>query len=293
MARALSSVLAPERLTLIVNVGDDDFVYGVHVAADLDTVTYTLAGIEGPHGWGIAEDTFQVMDEMAIRGVDASFRLGDRDLATCLYRTDLLNKGVPLTTITTQLAGSIGVGCHILPASNDPVRTMVGLVDGSWLTFQDYFVRRRHRDPVAKLDFVGAANSRPAPGVLEAIAAADLLVVAPSNPPLSIWPILEIPGIRNAVCDAEKVVAVSPLFGGKALKGPAEQVMASLGLPRGTPGVLTAYDGLLAVLVVDQADATDECLSTPSTRIVAHDTRLAEPAQGRAFASWLIDTMAP
>jgi LPPG:FO 2-phospho-L-lactate transferase len=289
----LSSVLAPERLTLIVNVGDDDFVYGVHVAADLDTVTYTLAGIEGPHGWGIADDTFQVMDEMAIRGVDASFRLGDRDLATCLYRTDLLNKGVPLTTITTQLAGSIGVGCHILPASNDPVRTMVGLVDGSWLTFQDYFVRRRHRDPVAKLDFVGAANSRPAPGVLEAIASADLLVVAPSNPPLSIWPILEIPGIRNAVRDAEKVVAVSPLFGGKALKGPAEQVIASLGLPPGTPGVLAAYDGLLAVLVVDQADATDEGLSTPSTRIVAHDTRLAEPAQGRAFASWLIDTMAP
>lgn len=293
MARALSRVVAPERLTVIVNVGDDDFIYGVHVAADLDTVTYTLAGIEGPQGWGIGGDTFRVMDEMADRGVDTTFRLGDRDLATCLYRTMRLRAGAPLSTVTRELAASVGVTNRILPATDDPVRTMVDLIDGTTLSFQDYFVRRQHRDVVAAVEYVGIETCRSAPGVLEAIRTSDLVVVAPSNPPLSIWPILEVPGVRDAVSDATRVVGVSPLFGGKALKGPAEQVMASLGLSPGTAGVLTAYRDLLDILVVDAADAADEDLSTPATRVVAHDTRIIDPDAGGAFASWLVDTMVP
>jgi LPPG:FO 2-phospho-L-lactate transferase len=170
---------------------------------------------------------------------------------------------------------------------------MVELADGQIISFQDYFVRRRHRDAVAALNYSGADRSRPAPGVLEAIAAADLVVIAPSNPPLSIWPILAVPGIRDAVTSATNVIAVSPLFGGKALKGPAEQVMSAAGLPPGTRGVLEAYDGLLSMLVVDQDDKADESLATATTTVVAHDTRIAEPAAGVAFASWLIDTMAP
>ena len=293
MARALSSVVASERLTVIVNVGDDDFIYGTYVAADLDTVTYTLAGIEGPQGWGIAGDTTKVLDEMADRGIDTSFRLGDRDLATCLYRTDRLRAGQPLSTITAELADSLGIRVCILPATDDPVRTTVELEGGSRISFQDYFVRRRHRDTVTALEYDGAAAGRPAPGVIAAIDRADLVVIAPSNPPLSIWPILAVPGIRPAVERASRVVAVSPLFGGRALKGPAGDVMASLGLPPGTPGVLAAYEGLLTTLVVDHGDAADEAISTETTKIVAADTRIAGREAGAAFAAWLVDTMAP
>ncbi len=291
MARALSEAVAPDRLTVVVNVGDDDYMYGAHVAADLDTVTYTLAGIEGPQGWGLADDTFFVMDELAARGIDTSFRLGDRDLATCLHRTNSLRAAVPLSQVTTEIATSLGVGPRILPASDDSIRTLVQIADGTWLDFQEYFVTRGHADDVIGLEYRGAATAKPAPGILDAIAAADLVVIAPSNPPLSIWPILEIPGIEAAVRSAPRVVAVSPLFGGKALKGPADRVLASLGLPGGTAGILTAYDGLLSALVVDSSDAGDESLSTSRMRVMAADTRIGSIEQGRIFGMWLMDTM--
>lgn len=292
MARALSGKVPPERLTVVVNVGDDDYMYGAHVSADLDTMVYTLAGLEGPHGWGIAGDTFEVMEELARRGVDTSFRLGDRDLATCLRRTAALNAGRPLSSITIDIARSLGVATRVIPVTNDAVQTRVQIADGTWLPFQEYFVRRQHRDEVTALAYNGATSGRPAPGVIEAIHAADLVVIAPSNPPLSIWPILEIPGIRDAVVAANTVVAISPLFRGKALKGPADRVLASLGLPPGTSGVLAAYEGLLDTLVVDAADAADERLGSPSTRVIATDTRIGDVASGRRFAGWLLDTMA-
>lgn len=291
MARALSLVVAPDRLTLVVNVGDDEYMYGAHLAADLDTVTYTLAGIEGPNGWGIDGDTFHVMDEMSQRGIDTTFRLGDRDLATCLQRTDALRAGRTLSQVTGAIAASLGVRPSILPASNDPVRTMVQIADGTWLPFQEYFVVRRHEDEVVALEYRGAGIAAPAPGVLEAIAAAGLVVIAPSNPPLSIWPILAVPGIHEALESAGSVTAVSPLFGGKALKGPAAAVMASLGLPPGTAGILEAYGGLISSLVIDRGDAADEALSTAGVRIIAADTRMTTPGQGAAFGTWLMDTM--
>jgi LPPG:FO 2-phospho-L-lactate transferase len=292
MARALSSAVAPDRLTVVVNVGDDDYMYGAHVAADLDTVTYTLAGIEGPQGWGIAGDTFKVMDEMTARGIDTSFRLGDRDLATCLQRTAALRSGVPLSRVTAEISDALGVAARVLPASDNPIRTMIQIEDGRWLPFQEYFVARRHQDTVNAIRYDGADAAGPAPGVTSAIAAADLVVIAPSNPPLSVWPILEIPGIRPAVAAADNTVAISPLFGGKALKGPADRVLASLGFAQGTEGILAAYDGLLSTLVVDSTDAKDESLSTETTKVIAADTRMRTSEEGRRFGSWLLDTMA-
>lgn len=292
MARAISSAVASDRVTVVVNVGDDDYMYGAHVAADLDTVTYTLAGIQGPHGWGIADDTFFVMEEMSRRGIDASFRLGDRDLATCLYRTAALSAGKPLSTTTAKIARSLGVEARILPATDNLLATMVQVAGGEWLSFQDYFVKRSHADEVISLEYDGITAATPAPGVLDAIAGADLVVIAPSNPPLSIWPILDIPGIGEAVADAQHVVAVSPLFSGKALKGPADRVLASLGLAGGTAGILQAYEGLLSALVIDTADVADVRLSTDTTRVVATDTRMQTAEQGRAFADWLFEEIA-
>jgi LPPG:FO 2-phospho-L-lactate transferase len=293
MARALAATVAPGRLTVVVNVGDDDYMYGVHVAADLDTVCYTLGGIEGPNGWGVAADTFTVMDTLAERSIDTSFRLGDRDLATCLRRTQLLRSGQPLSTVTAELATSLGIEATVLPATDDDLKTVVQIEDGSWLSFQDYFVVRRHRDRVIDLVYRGSEACRPAPGVLEAVAAADIVVIAPSNPPLSIWPMLAVPGIRPAIAAADNVVAVSPLFGGKALKGPAEQVMGSIGLAPGTAGILEAYEGLIGTLVVDKDDSADVRFASARTSIVVADTRIADPEAGRRFGAWLMDTMAP
>jgi len=290
MARALAGVVDPAKMTVVVNVGDDEIIYGLHVAADLDTVTYTLAGSEGAPGWGIAGDTFRVIEQMAQLGVDTTFRLGDRDLANCLYRTMELADGRSLSAITAHICASLGVGPRVVPATDDPLRTEVA-VDGGWLPFQEYFVIRGHRDEVTAVRYQTPGTPTAAPGVLAAIAAAELVVIAPSNPPLSIWPILAVPSIRAAIEAKERVVAVSPLFGGKALKGPADRVLASLGLPPGSRGILAAYDGMLTALVVDDQDASDVALTTPTTRVVATDTRITDPAAGRRFAAWLLDTM--
>ncbi len=293
MARALSGALSPDRLTVVVNVGDDDYMYGAYVAADLDTVTYTLAGVEGPQGWGIRDDSFSVMDALADRGVDTAFRLGDRDLATCLLRTDALLQQQPLSAITAQITESLGVQQRVLPASDDQIQTRVKITDNSWLSFQEYFVARGHRDEVIALAYEGIESAKPAPGVVEAVAGADLVVIAPSNPPLSIWPILQIPGVAAAIAAADNVVAVSPLFAGKALKGPADRVLASLGLAPGTAGILQAYEGLLTTLIVDESDADDVRLSTAQTTVVAADTKITDPEAGRHFGQWVIDTMVP
>ncbi len=280
-------MIPPGRLVVVVNVGDDDDVYGVRVCPDLDTVLYTLAGIEGGAGWGIAGDSFSRLAALEREGVDTWFRLGDRDFEQCGRRTDLLAAGVPLSKVTAELADDLGVAATVLPATDHPVRTRVRTSDG-WLAFQDYFVRRGHRDDVAELDYAGAAVAEPAPGVVEALAAADLVVVAPSNPPLSIWPILAVPRIREAVAAAPRRVAVSPLFGGRALKGPADRVMARLGLPPGNAGVAAAYEGLITDLVVDEGDATDVTLARDGLAVHAADTRIAEPNAAARFARWLV-----
>jgi LPPG:FO 2-phospho-L-lactate transferase len=290
LARGLAAVLPPDALTVVVNVGDDEEVYGLSVSPDLDTVAYTLMEGEGPEGWGRAGDGFSVMEHLASFGVDTRFRLGDADLALNLARTAALRSGEPLSAVTARLASALGVTCRLLPASDDRLRTRVRTAAGEWLSFQDYFVLRGHTDPVAEVRYEGAATAQPAPGVVEAITAARTVVIAPSNPPLSIAPILAVPAIRRAVTTARRVIAVSPLFGGRALKGPADRVMAGLGLPPGNAGVLAAYAGVITDLVVDCEDATDtESLGTAGARLHALDTRIAEPAAAARFADALLE----
>lgn len=285
-ARSLERVFTGGELTVIGNVGDDELVYGVHVSADLDTVLYTLAGVEGPHGWGIGGDPYTVMDHLGTFGVDVDFRLGDRDLATCLFRTGMLASGHTLSHITEHIRSAFGVETRILPATDDSVRTRVRIADGRWLPFQEYFVGRGHRDRVIDVAYSGAEEAAPAPGVVEAIAAADVVVIAPSNPPLSIGPIIAIPEIRRAIAEKERVVAISPLFGGRALKGPADRVMASLGFPPGNAGVLAAYADLVSDLVIDVGDAPDVQKLPASVRVHTTDTRLGSEDEADRFAQW-------
>jgi LPPG:FO 2-phospho-L-lactate transferase len=249
MARALAAVSKPDDLTIVVNVGDDDEMYGLHVSPDLDTVTYTLAGIEGPYGWGRRDDTFEVMQGLSEFGIDTSFRLGDRDLAHCLQRTTMLRHGGTLSEFVGEAAAALGIEARILPATDDPVRTKIRIDDDLWLDFQEYFVARRHEDRVRELRFEGAADAVPAPGVLAAIAEADAVIITPSNPPLSIWPLLAVPGMSEAVAAKQVVAAVSPLFGGKALKGPAATVMqaAATRIARAAAGTRFAAE-MLAIL---------------------------------------------
>lgn len=252
MARGLAAVEEVD-LTVIVNVGDDAETHGLAISPDIDTVVYTLADQQGQLGWGRRDDTFHFNEELARFGVDNTFKLGDRDLALKVYRTVELKRSVPLSKVTESIVESFGLTSAVIPATDDLLKTIVRVEDG-WISFQEYFVARRYRDEVLELRFEGAEDATPAPGVLESIASADIVVIAPSNPPLSIWPILAVPGIHKAVMDHPRVTAVSPLIGGKTVKGPADRVLTSLGLPSGNLGIDHAYDGLIDTFVIDRAD---------------------------------------
>lgn len=294
MARALRSILGPGQLTVIVNVGDDTERYSVRVSPDPDTVLYTLASVEGSHGWGRRDDTFATMEELAKLGVDTTFALGDKDLAMCLYRTQLLANGTPLSEVTTRLAHVFDIDCGLLPATDDPLETFIQIDDGSWLSFQEYFVDRMHVDAVNAIAYHGAPQASPAPGVIEAISDADTLVIAPSNPPLSIWPILAIEPIREAVESHPRRVAVSPLFGGLPLKGPADTVMAGVGLAEGTRGILEAYAGLIDTLFVDVGDRGDVTIGDGfGVAVIPRETRLTGTDQGAALAREILNGTTP
>lgn len=286
MARGLAAVLGPDDLTIVVNVGDDDEMHGLPISPDLDSVVYALAGVEGPDGWGRADETWHTMEELE-RFADASFRLGDKDLALNLARASARRAGEPLSAVTGRLARRLGVTHPVVPVTDDPVRTVIETAAGERLSFQEYFVMRGHRDQVASLSFEGADDAKPAPGVLGHIESADLVIIAPSNPPLSIWPILAVPGVREAVLD-RRSVAVSPLIGGEAVKGPAAHVMRDLGLPPGNSGVAVAYDGLVEGLVVDVSDADED----PGVPVLATDIRIADPGAAARLAAELLEAFA-
>jgi len=257
-ARFLSGlvrVYEPAEIVAVVNVADDETFHGLHVSPDLDTVVYTLAGlVDQTRGWGIRADTFAAEELLARYGAATWFHLGDRDLATHVRRTELLRQGLPLSEVTARLAGALGVGVRILPATDDPQRTLVRTPEG-WLAFQEYFVRRGSADRVLEVRFAG--EPRPAPGVLEAIATAEAIIIAPSNPIVSIGPILAIPGVREAIRDARApVVAVSPIVGGVAIKGPAAAMLAGLGHEVSPVGVAQLYADILDVMVLDEQDAS-------------------------------------
>jgi LPPG:FO 2-phospho-L-lactate transferase len=286
LGRGLDS-LTDVDLTVVVNVGDDLPIHGLFVSPDVDTMVYTLAGVEGPQGWGRAGDTFTTNTELGRFGVENSFQLGDLDLALKIYRSHRLAQGHTLTEVTDSVRADLGIRSTVLPASDDPVRTMVTTTDGSRLTFREYFVDRGHRDHVSELDFEGARIASPAPGVLDAIDRADLLVIGPSNPPLSIWPILAIEPIRAAVRRHRRVIAVSPLIGGRTLKGPADVVMSDLGLGSGSAAVVASYQDLIDTLVVDVTDSADEG-EIDGVRVVARETRIADPEDAANLARALL-----
>ena len=280
LARGLAAI-ADLDLTVIVNVGDDETIHGLRVSPDVDTVLYTLAGVEGPEGWGRRGDTFNFNDELGRLGLDNRFRLGDLDLALNVYRTQRLGAGESLTRITDDVRQRFGIRPLVIPASNESIRTELRTESGEWISFQEYFVLRQHRDTVVELRFSGADQSRPADGVIQSIAEAEVVIVAPSNPPLSIWPILAVPGISEAVATHPRVVAISPLFGGKALKGPADRIMANLGLPAGNLGVAKAYEEVVGTLVIDIGDASDAA-GIEGMSVVVEDTLIKEvPAAAR------------
>ena len=254
LADGVSRAAPGSQLTVIVNVGDDFEWQGLRVSPDLDTVLYTLAGREGEQGWGLAGDSTVVLEELAALGGEAWFRIGDRDLATHLRRTALLRAGRPLSAVTAELASALGVGARLLPVTDDPHPTLIATAEEE-LAFQEYFVRRRQRDEVRGVRFPGAEGARPAPGVLAAIEEADLLLVAPSNPFVSIAPLLAVAGVRGAIEAARAPrLAVSPIVGGEAVKGPAAAMLRSLGHEVSALGVARLLVGLCDVFVLDEAD---------------------------------------
>lgn len=252
----LVRVVDPRDVTAIVNVADDTELHGLHISPDVDTVVYTLAGaIDPERGWGLRDETWQAMAMFERYGNPSWFNLGDRDLATHVVRTERLGAGRPLSEVTGELARAWELACRIVPVTDDPVRTVVETAGGD-LGFQEYFVGRRHSVPITGVRFEGADDARPAPGVLDAIAEADVVVVAPSNPIVSIGPLLAVPGISDALVRARsRVVAVSPIVAGAALKGPAARMLTELGHEASVVGVARLYQELAAVLVVHTADA--------------------------------------
>lgn len=255
LLRGLYQIMEPRDLTVIVNTGDDAEIWGLHISPDLDTVCYTLAGmIDERKGWGLTGETFHALDQIARFGEPVWFNLGDRDLATHLHRTRLLREGRTLSEVTRAIASTLGVAATILPMSDQPVRTRILGPDG-WLTFQEYFVREKAQVEARAVDYTGAGQSQPAPGVLEAITSAPAVLVCPSNPITSVRPILAVPGIVEALrSTAATVLAVSPIVGGDAVSGPAGRLLASTGLPVSAAGVTRAYAGWLDRLVFDEQD---------------------------------------
>jgi LPPG:FO 2-phospho-L-lactate transferase len=256
MAQGLQAALPPGGLTVIVNTADDFDLYGLHISPDLDTVMYTLAGIADPvHGWGVAGDTRNTLDAIARYGQDPWFSLGDRDFATHILRTERLRTGAPLSAVTEELASALGIPGRIIPMSDDRVATLIDTPGGT-LEFQDYFVGRRQSDDVLGVSFAGIESAAAHPEALMGIAEADAVIVAPSNPIVSIAPILATPGMREALgATTAPIVAVSPIVGGRALKGPAAQMLATLGHEVSALGVARLYAGLIDGIVIDEVDA--------------------------------------
>jgi len=299
MLSGLVRVVPPEDITAIVNVGDDMVLHGLHISPDLDTVTYTLAGMDNRDtGWGVAGETWAVMDELARIGGEDWFRLGDRDLATHLFRTGRLHAGDTLSMVTAQLCARRGITVRMLPVTDDPLRTRVTLAQasplgpaGTEVAFQDYFVRLQHDVPVSDVRFEGAPATSPAPGVMASLESADTIVVCPSNPFVSIWPLLSVPGVRNALASRRtRVVAVSPIVAGAALKGPADRLMVELGTEASVVGVARLYAPWAGTLVVDVADASlAAAVEAEGIRCIVAPTVMSSPERSADLARVVVD----
>ncbi len=282
-------------ITVVANVGDDLELGGLHISPDLDTITYTLAGAINPEtGWGLAGESWQAMDALARYGGETWFRLGDRDLGTHLYRTQRLAEGAGLSTVTAEITAAWGLELRLLPVTEDRLRTMVTVVDEGEIGFQEYFVERQHSVPVSAVRFEGAAAATPGPGVLAAVADADVVVIAPSNPIVSIDPVLAVPGVRDALEDARpRTVAVSPIVAGAAIKGPADRLLRELGHAATVVGVAELYAPVAAVLVIDEHDAAlSDAVEAEGLRCIVAPTVMSDPAAAAALATTVLDAFA-
>ncbi|MFN2427131.1 MAG: 2-phospho-L-lactate transferase [Candidatus Binatia bacterium] len=287
LLRGLVRVVAPRDLTVVVNTGDDDEFYGLHVCPDIDTILYTLAGLAPlERGWGIDGDTFTVREELDKLSGPGWFALGDRDLATHIQRTLRLRAGASLSEVTRELAKARGVKVRVLPMSDDVVRTVISTERGD-LAFQEYLVKNRTRPRVRSVRYRGARAARPAPGVLEAIAKSRVVILAPSNPFVSLGPILAVPGIRRALASVRhRVVAVSPLIGGRAVKGPLASMLRSMGHKADVAAIAALYRDIASRLVVSPGDAPR---TVPAgIDIVEHDILLLDPRRAERLARELV-----
>jgi len=284
-------VVSPEQITAIVNTGDDITLHGLAISPDLDIVTYTLAGIvEESQGWGIRGDTYNTLEMLGRLGADTWFLLGDRDLATHIRRTELLRAGATLSEVADLIRRALGVAVRVLPMSDDPVATYIQTPAGR-IHFENYLVQRRAQDDVLGVVFDGAEAARPAPGVLEAIREAEAVLIAPSNPIVSVGTILAVPGVRAALEETvAPVVAVSPIVGGAPIKGPAAPLMRALGFEVSAYGVAICYRDLVDVLVIDEVDAAlVPAIESLGMGVVVADTIMRGPAEKGALAQVALD----
>jgi LPPG:FO 2-phospho-L-lactate transferase len=282
--RGVAEVADPADVTVVGNVGDDVEVLGMHVSPDLDSIMYALAGLnDEERGWGRSGESWQALETVAALGGEAWFSLGDRDLGLHLVRTQALRNGEPLSTVTASIGAALGVATHVLPATDDRLRTWIGTEAGEF-AFQEWFVARGHRDEAERVRFEGAESASPAPGVLEAIDAADLLLIAPSNPYVSIEPILAVSAIRDAFARRRvPCVAISPLIGGRAVKGPADRMLARMAGGTSPREVAGCYPGLIDSIVLDEADA-DDVEGLGEVRPIVTQTLMTDAAARRRLA---------
>ena len=286
----LTRVLAPEHIFVIGNTADDAEIHGLHISPDLDTVTYTLAGLaDAKRGWGTRGDSFRCLEALGRLGADTWFQLGDRDLAIHLYRTERLRQGARLTDITAEITAALGVRSRIVPMSDDRVRTRICTSTGE-LEFQTYFVKRRARDRVISVRFDGASEATAARGVIEAIASADAIILCPSNPFISIGPILAVRGIREALqIKRDRVVAISPIVGGRALKGPAAHMMKSMRMHPAAVEVARLYADFVSIFVLDEVDQKQALLVEKlAIRPVVADTVMRGMREKKALARLVV-----
>jgi len=287
MLGGLVQVVDPASITAVVNTGDDVELHGLHISPDIDTITYTLAGAVNPEtGWGLVGETWQAMEALGRYGGVTWFNLGDRDLGTHLYRTQRLREGASLTQVTGEIAAAWDLGVALVPMSDDPVRTMITVVDEGEIGFQDYFVRRHHDVEATAIRFAGVDDATPSPAALAALADAERVVIAPSNPLVSIAPVLAVPGLREAIeARREDCVAVSPIIAGTTVKGPADRLLTELGHDASVVGVARLYAPLATRLVIDEADADlADAVTAEGIEAVVAPTMMHGPPEAAALA---------
>ncbi len=293
--RGLVRTIPPGRLTVVVNTGDDESFYGLHVSPDVDTVTYTLAGeVNRAQGWGLADESFRVLEALSRFYGTPWFNLGDRDLATHIYRTERMRAGAALSEVTAEIAKHFGVRSRVLPMSDDRVRTFVKIRGRAALPFQEYFVKGRARGAVEAIELRGIAEARPLPAVLEALRESAAVILAPSNPFVSLGPILGLAGVRDALRPVrERVAAISPIVGGRTIKGPADKMLRGLGMEVSPLGVAKLYRDIVGVFILDRVDRDYlDPIRALGMKAVAADTIMTTPARAARLAGVVLEAVA-